>query len=93
MLLRRVPMLIGMVLGGLGGVVLGVQTVTVCRVSVVRGFFVVAFLVVLGRCAVVLGGVFMMFRGFVMMIDVVFRHGILSRKRIVGPRELFITKS
>jgi len=93
MLLRRVPMLIGMVLGCLGGVVLGVQTVTVRCVSVVRAFFVVALLVVFGRRAVVLGGVFMMFRGFVMMIDVVFGHGILSRKRIVPPGELRITKS
>jgi hypothetical protein len=86
-------MLIGMVLGGLGGVVLGVQAVTVCCVSVVRALFVVALLVVLGRRAVVLGGMFMMFRGFVMMIDVVFGHGILSRKRIVRPSELLITKA
>ena len=41
-LLRRVPMLIGMVLGGLGGVMLGVQSVTVRCVSVVRAFFVIA---------------------------------------------------
>lgn len=86
-------MLIGMVLGGLGGVVLGVQSVTVRCVSVVCAFFVVALLVVFGRCAMVLGGMFMMFRGFVVMIDVVFGHGILSRKRIVRSSELLITKS
>jgi hypothetical protein len=39
---------------------------------------VVTVLVVFGGSVVVLGRVFMVLRGFVMMIDVVFGHGILS---------------
>jgi hypothetical protein len=59
-------------------VVLRVQSVAVGCVGMMRALFVVAILVVLGSCAMVLGRVFMVLRGFVMMIDVVFGHGILS---------------
>jgi len=71
-------MLVGMVFGGLRRVVLRVQAVSVGCVGMMRALFVVAFLVVLGGGAVVLGRVFVVLRGFVMMIDVIFGHGILS---------------
>ena len=71
-------MLVGMVLGGFGSVMLCVQGVAVCYVSVMRGFFVIAVLMVFGGSPMMLGRVFMMLRGFLMMIDVVFGHGILS---------------
>jgi hypothetical protein len=47
----------------------------------------------LGGGAMVLSRVFVMLRGFVVMIDVVFRHGILSSSRIVPASELLITKT
>jgi hypothetical protein len=71
-------MLISMLFRSLGGVVICVQTVAVGYLSMMRPFFVVARLVVFGGLAMVLGCVFMVLRGFVMMIDVVFGHGILS---------------
>jgi hypothetical protein len=71
-------MLIGMVFGSLGSVVIGVQRVPVGRVGMMRCLFVVAILMMLGGGAVVPGRVVMVLRGFVMMIDVVFGHGILS---------------
>jgi hypothetical protein len=71
-------MLIGMVFCSLGCVMLRVRSMTVGRVGMVRAFFVVTVLVVFGGCTVVLGRVFVVLRGFVMMIDVVFGHGILS---------------
>jgi hypothetical protein len=43
-----------------------------------RRLFVITVLEVFGGGVVVLGRVFMVLRGFVMMIDVVFGHGILS---------------
>ena len=73
-----VPMLIGMVFGGLRRVVLRVQAMAVGCVSVMRRLFMVAILVMFGGGAMVPGRVFMVLRGFVMMIDVVFGHGILS---------------
>jgi hypothetical protein len=73
-----VPMLISMVFCGLGGVMLRVRSVAMGCVSMMRAFFVVTVLVVFGGGAMVLGRVFVVLRGFVMMIDVVFGHGILS---------------
>ena len=64
-------MLGGVVLLGVGGVLLGVGRMRGRRMGVVRGFFVVAGLVVLGGFGVVLGsfrvvggGVFVAFSGF-----------------------------
>jgi hypothetical protein len=74
----NVPMLVGMVFGGLRRVMFRVQSVAVGCVSVMRALFMVAILVVFGGRAVVLGRVFVVLRGFVMMIDVIFGHGILS---------------
>jgi len=71
-------MLIGMVFGGLGSMVLRVQRVAVGGVSMMRRLFVVAVLTMLGRCAVMFGRVVVVLRGSVMMVDVVFGHGILS---------------
>ena len=73
-----VPMLISMMFCGLGGVMLRVRSVAMGCVSMMRAFFVVTVLVVFGGGAMVLGRVFVVLRGFVMMIDVVFGHGILS---------------
>ena len=50
-------------------------------VSMMCAFFVVAVLMMFGGGAVVFGRVFMVLRGFVMMIDVVFGHGILSNRK------------
>jgi hypothetical protein len=73
-----VRMLVGVVFGSLGGIMIGMQRMAVGRVSMMRPFMVIAVLMVLGGGAVVFGGVFMMLRGLVVMIDVVFGHGILS---------------
>ena len=73
-----VSMLVGMMFGGLGGVMVRMQRVAMSRVGMMRTLFVVTVLMVLGGSAVVPGRVFMVLRGFVMMIDVVFGHGILS---------------
>jgi hypothetical protein len=48
------------------------------RVGVMRRLLMVAALMMLGGGAVVLGRLVMVLRGFVMVIDVVFGHGILS---------------
>ena len=64
-------------LRGLGSVVIRVHGVTVCRVSVMRAFLVIAVLVMLGCCSMMPSRVFVMLRGLVMMVDV-FGHGILS---------------
>lgn len=71
-------MLISMVFGSLVGVVICVQAVAVGDLSMMRPFFVVARLMMFGGLAMVLGCVFMVLRGLMMMIDVVFGHGILS---------------
>jgi|HubBroStandDraft_3_1064219.scaffolds.fasta_scaffold40028_2 hypothetical protein len=86
-------MLIGMVFGGFRSMMVCVQTVAVRYVSVMGALVMVAVLVMLGGCFVVLSCVFMMLRGFMMMVNVVFGHGILSRKRIVRLDELLITKT
>jgi hypothetical protein len=72
------PMLIGMVFGRFGSMMFRMQRMAVCGVSMMRRLFVIAVLVVFGGSMVVLGRVFMVLRGFVMMFDVVFGHGILS---------------
>jgi hypothetical protein len=71
-------MLVGMVFGSLGRMVIGVQRVAVGCVSMMRCLFVGAVLMMFGGGAVVFGRVVMVLRGLVMMIDVVFGHGILS---------------
>jgi hypothetical protein len=47
-------------------------------VGMMRCLLMMAALMMLGGGAVVLGRVFMVLRGFVMVIDMVFGHGILS---------------
>lgn len=71
-------MLVSMVFCGLGGVVLRMQMMAVGRVRMMRRLLVVTVLVMFGGSPVMLGRVFVVLRGFVMMIDVVFGHGILS---------------
>lgn len=73
--------------------VVRLQTVAMSYVRMMRAFLVVARLMMFGGSAVMLGRVFMMLRGFMMMFDVVFGHGILSCKRIVRLREFPITKT
>jgi hypothetical protein len=73
-----VRMLVGMVFCGLGRMVLRVQCMAVGGVGMMRRLLVIAALMMLGGGAVVLGRVFMVLRGFVMVIDMVFGHGILS---------------
>ena len=73
-----VSMLVGMMFCGLGGVMVRMQRVAVGRVGMMCTLFMITVLMVFGCSAVVLGRVFMVLRGFVMMIDVVFGHGILS---------------
>ena len=86
-------MLIGMVLCGFRSMMPGVQSVAMRYLGVMRSLMMVPRLMLLGGGAMVLGRVFMMLRGFVMMIDVVFGHGILSPKSIVPASELLITKT
>ena len=71
-------MLIGMMLCGLRSVMASVQSVAMRHLGVMRSLMMVPRLMMLGGGAMVLGRVFMMIRGFVMMVDVVFGHGILS---------------
>ena len=73
-----VPMLVSMVFCGFGGVMLCVQSMAMGYVSMMRALFVITILVVFGGGAMVLGRVFMVLRSLVMMIDMVFGHGILS---------------
>jgi hypothetical protein len=73
-------------------VVPGVQSVAMGHLSVMRSLVMVARFMLFGGGAMMLGRVFMMLRGFVMMIDVIFGHGILSSKSIVRACELLITK-
>jgi len=73
-----VPMLVCVVFCGFGSVVFRVQRMAVGCVGMMRRLFVVSVLEVFGGSVVVLGRVFMVLRGFVMMIDVVFGHRILS---------------
>ena len=73
-----VSMLIGVMFGGLCGVMVRMHSMAVGRVGMMCTLFMITVLMVFGGSAVVLGRVFMVLRGFVMMIDVVFGHGILS---------------
>jgi hypothetical protein len=86
-------MLIGMVLRGFRSMMPSVQSVAMRYLGMMRSLVVVPRLMMLGGGAMVLGRVFVMLRGFVVMIDVVFRHGILSSSRIVPASELLITKT
>jgi len=67
-----------MVLGGFGSVMAGVQSVAMRYLGVMRSLVMVPRLMMLGGGAMVLGRVFMVLRGFMVMIDMVFGHGILS---------------
>jgi len=68
---------VGMVLGRLGSMMLGLETMAVRYVCMVRGLFVIAVLVMIGRGAMMSGCVLMMLGSFVMMIGMVLGHGIL----------------
>jgi hypothetical protein len=63
-------------------VVFRMKSVAVRGMGMMRGFFVVAVLVVFRRGAMVPGCMFVMFCCFVVMLDVGFGHGILSIQRI-----------
>jgi hypothetical protein len=75
---RTRPLVLAVVLGvmtaRLGMMFFGVAGMAVGAVSVVRRFFVIAGLVVLGGFTVMLGGMLVMFGGLVMMFDGVFAH-------------------
>jgi hypothetical protein len=85
-------MLIGMVLGSLGSMMACMQSVAMRYLGMMRSLVMVPRLMLLGGGAMMLRRVFMMLRSFVVMIDVVFGHGILSPKRIVPASEFLITK-
>ncbi len=87
------PMLIGMVLGSFRSVMACVQSVAMRHLGMMRSLLVVPRLMLLGGGAMMLGRVFMVLRSLLVMIDVVFGHGILSSRRIVRPSELLITKT
>lgn len=76
------PMLIGMLLGRFRSMVLGMQTMTVCHMGMVGALMVIAVLVMLGGGSMMFGGVIVVIRGFSVMVDVVFGHGILSLERV-----------
>ncbi len=63
-----VAVLVGVMLAGLFGVMLGVNMMALRHVRVVPGGFMIAALVVIGRRLMVLGGMFVMLRGFAMML-------------------------
>ena len=86
-------MLISMLLRSLGSMMASVQSVAMGYLGMMRSLMMVPRLMLLGGGAMVLCRVFMMLRGFVMMIDMVFGHGILSPKSIVPASELLITKT
>ena len=69
-------MLLGVRLAGVGGVLVGVLLVGSGRVGVVRGFFVVARLVVLGGFGVVLGGLGVVGSGLFVALGGFFGHGV-----------------
>jgi hypothetical protein len=71
-------MLVGMVFCCFGCVMIGVQRVAVGYMGMMGALFMVAVLVVFCGGAVMFGRVFMVLRRLVMMVDVVFGHGILS---------------
>ena len=75
---------VGVVLAGFFGVMRRVNVVTVRHMSVVTGFVVVACRMKLGGGTVVLGSLFVMFGGFVVMIGSGLGHGETSEQRIHG---------
>jgi hypothetical protein len=60
-------MLVGMVLGGFGGVVRGMQAVSVRHVGMMRRFFVLSLLVMFAGLAVVGRRILMMFSRLIVM--------------------------
>jgi hypothetical protein len=75
-------MLIGMMLRRFGSMVFSVQAMTVGHVGMVGALMVVALLVVLGGGSMMFGGVIVVIRGFSVMVNVVFGHGIPSLERV-----------
>jgi len=74
--------MLGVMLARLASVMGGVGGMAVRRMGVVRRFLVAVRLVVLGRFAMMLGGVLVMFgRGVVMLDDFVFGHDALHPVR------------
>jgi hypothetical protein len=61
--------MVGVMTAGLDVVMFGVAGMAVGAVGVVRGFFVIAGLMMLGGFAVMLGCVLVMFGGLVMVLD------------------------
>lgn len=82
--------LVGVMLAGFVGMVAGVQCMSVGDVGVVPGLLVIARLVVLGRFAMMRGGVFVMFSGLQMMFRSVMSHGGGASQPAVYPRNLRI---
>jgi hypothetical protein len=58
---------LGVVLGRFAAVMRGMRGMTMRRVRVVSALLVVAVIVMLGRFAMMVGGILMMFRGGTMM--------------------------
>jgi hypothetical protein len=70
---------VGVMLGGLFGVMLGLQVMAVSHMGVMAGLFVIVC-VVLFRCgAMMLGGVFMVLSGLIVMVSARLDMIILSR--------------
>jgi hypothetical protein len=73
----------GVLLGGVLVMLHGVQVVAMRDVGMMRGLFVIARLMMLRRLAMVLGRMFMMMRGLLMMlVDVVTGHRSLPGCRL-----------
>jgi hypothetical protein len=64
-----------MMLGGLFGVMLGLNVMAMRQVGVMAGLFVFARFVVLGGVLVVFGSMFVVLRCVAMMFGDFFRHG------------------
>lgn len=78
--LARRPMVIRMVFRGFRSMMARVQSVAMRDLGMVGSLVMIPRLMMLGGGAMVLGRVFVVLRGFLVMVDVVFGHGILSSK-------------
>jgi hypothetical protein len=69
-----VPVVLAVGFGGLGGVVFSMRVMRVRHVRVMRRPFMIVSLVVVGRLAVMAGGVFMVFGSLDMMLYCLLGH-------------------
>ncbi len=98
---------VGVMLGGLFGVMLRLQVMAVRHMGVMAGLFVVVCVMVFRRGTMMLGGLFMVLSGLMVMVSARFGHDNLFSnswlanffqlkcccRRIAGPNEFRITEA